>query len=60
VINNGPEPHEFNILHLADGMTLVDVEKFLGMQEELAPIALVGGRTVWIWDLRVILSTNSG
>lgn len=44
VVNDGPEPHEFNILRLEDGKTVEDVMKFLsGEAEGPPPFAPVGG-----------------
>lgn len=44
VINDGPEPHEFNILKLEEGKTLKDVTAFLnGEVEGPPPFIPVGG-----------------
>jgi uncharacterized cupredoxin-like copper-binding protein len=43
VTNDGPEPHEFNILRLADGKNVEDVVKFLGAPDGSPPFAPVGG-----------------
>ena len=43
VINDGPEPHELNILRLADGKTLEDVTRFLNGAGGPPPFAPVGG-----------------
>lgn len=44
VTNEGPEPHEFNILRLEDGKTVEDVMKFLnGEAGGPPPFAPVGG-----------------
>ena len=43
VVNDGPEPHEFNLLRLADGMTLVDVVQFLTAPSGPPPFTPVGG-----------------
>ena len=44
VINEGPEPHEFNILRLEEGKTVEDVVKFLnGEAGGPPPFAPVGG-----------------
>lgn len=43
VVNDGPEPHEFNILQLADGKTAVDVLQFLNGAGGPPPFAPVGG-----------------
>ncbi len=44
VINDGPEPHEFNILKLEEGKTVSDVMAFLGGQAGgPPPFAPVGG-----------------
>jgi len=44
VTNDGPEPHEFNILKLEDGKTAEDVMKFLGGEAGgPPPFAPVGG-----------------
>lgn len=43
VTNDGPEPHEFNILRLADGKTLEDVTQFLNGAGGPPPFTPVGG-----------------
>lgn len=43
VINDGPEPHEFNILQLADGKTVNDVIQFFSGAGGPPPFAPVGG-----------------
>jgi hypothetical protein len=43
VVNDGPEPHELNILQLAEGKTIDDVTKFLGGAGGPPPFAPVGG-----------------
>ena len=43
VINDGPEPHEFNILRLEDGKTAADVNEFLLGLTDIPPFAPVGG-----------------
>lgn len=43
VTNQGPEPHEFNILRLEDGKTVEDVKAFLGGAGGPPPFAPVGG-----------------
>jgi uncharacterized cupredoxin-like copper-binding protein len=43
VVNDGPEPHELNILRLADGKTLEDVAKFLNAPDGPPPFMPVGG-----------------
>jgi hypothetical protein len=43
VVNDGPEPHELNILKLEDGKTLNDVMSFLGGAGGPPPFAPVGG-----------------
>jgi len=43
VINDGPEPHELNILRLADGKTAMDVLKFLETPDGPPPFTPVGG-----------------
>lgn len=44
VVNDGPEPHEFNILRLEDGKTVEDVMKFLsGEAGGPPPFAPIGG-----------------
>lgn len=43
VINDGPEPHEFNILKLAEGKTAVDVIQFLNGAGGPPPFIPVGG-----------------
>jgi hypothetical protein len=44
VVNDGPEPHEFNILRLEEGKTVDDVMKFLnGEAGGPPPFAPVGG-----------------
>ena len=43
VVNDGPEPHEFNILKLEEGKTLNDVIQFLNGAGGPPPFAPVGG-----------------
>ena len=43
VTNEGPEPHEFNILRLEDGKTVEDVKAFLDGAGGPPPFAPVGG-----------------
>lgn len=43
VTNDGPEPHEFNILRLADGKTAEDVTAFLAAPDGPPPFVPVGG-----------------
>jgi uncharacterized cupredoxin-like copper-binding protein len=43
VVNDGPEPHELNILRLADGKTLEDVTNFLSAPDGPPPFIPVGG-----------------
>jgi hypothetical protein len=43
VVNDGPEPHELNILQLAEGKTLDDVTNFLGGAGGPPPFTPVGG-----------------
>lgn len=43
VINNGPEPHEFNLLRLEEGKTLEDVQKFLAEPNGPPPFLPIGG-----------------
>jgi uncharacterized cupredoxin-like copper-binding protein len=43
VINNGPEPHELNLLRLAEGKTLEDVNQFLAAPNGPPPFVPVGG-----------------
>ncbi len=43
VINDGPEPHEFNIMRLADGKTAEDVVQYLGTPDGPPPFTPIGG-----------------
>jgi len=43
VINDGPEPHEMNIMRLADGKTAEDVVKFLTAPDGPPPFIPMGG-----------------
>jgi hypothetical protein len=43
VTNEGPEPHEFNIMRLEDGKTKEDVLQFLGGAGGPPPFAPIGG-----------------
>jgi uncharacterized cupredoxin-like copper-binding protein len=43
VINDGPEPHEFNIVRLAEGKTIEDLQKFLSGEGGPLPFVPVGG-----------------
>ena len=43
VTNEGPEPHEFNIMRLEDGKTKDDVMQFLGGAGGPPPFAPIGG-----------------
>jgi hypothetical protein len=43
VVNDGPEPHEFNILRLAEGKTSEDVFQFLTAPDGPPPFIPVGG-----------------
>jgi len=43
VTNDGPEPHEFNIMRLADGKTADDVAQFLAAPNGPPPFTAVGG-----------------
>jgi hypothetical protein len=43
IINDGPEPHEFNILRLEDGKTIANVNEFLLGLVDIPPFAPVGG-----------------
>jgi uncharacterized cupredoxin-like copper-binding protein len=43
VINEGPEPHEFNLFQLAEGKTLEDVVQFLTAPDGPPPFIAVGG-----------------
>jgi uncharacterized cupredoxin-like copper-binding protein len=43
VINEGPEPHEFNLLRLADGKTVDDVTAYLAAPDGPPPFSPVGG-----------------
>jgi hypothetical protein len=43
VTNEGPEPHEFNIMRLEDGKTKEDVLQFLGGAGSPPPFAPIGG-----------------
>lgn len=43
VINNGPEPHELNLLRLAEGKTVEDVKQFLAAPNGPPPFMPVGG-----------------
>lgn len=43
VVNNGPEPHELNVLRLADGKTVADVMVFLATPDGPPPFTPVGG-----------------
>ncbi len=43
VVNDGPEPHEFNILQIADGKTVNDVVQFLGGAGGPPPFTPIGG-----------------
>lgn len=43
VVNEGPEPHEFNLLRLADGKTAEDVMQFLSAPNGPPPFMPVGG-----------------
>lgn len=43
VMNDGPEPHEFNLLLLAEGKTVDDVTKYLSAPDGPPPFVPVGG-----------------
>ena len=43
VINDGPEPHEFNLLFLAEGKTIDDVTNYLSAPDGPPPFVPVGG-----------------
>jgi hypothetical protein len=43
VINDGPEPHELNLLRLAEGKTLEDVVQFLSAPGGPPPFTPIGG-----------------
>jgi hypothetical protein len=43
VINDGPEPHELNLLRLADGKTIEDVTAYLAAPDGPPPFTPVGG-----------------
>jgi len=43
VVNNGPEPHELNLLRLVEGKTLEDVKQFLAAPNGPPPFMPVGG-----------------
>ena len=43
VVNDGPEPHEMNLLLLADGKTAADVMQYLGAPAGPPPFTPVGG-----------------
>lgn len=43
VVNDGPEAHEWNIMRLAEGMTLEDAQQYLAAPEGPPPFLLVGG-----------------
>jgi hypothetical protein len=43
VVNDGPEPHEFNLLRLADGKTLEDVIQFMTASDGPPPFTPIGG-----------------
>ncbi len=53
VINDGPEPHEFNILKLADGKTAADVMQFLsgaaGGPPPFTPVGGMNGLDMGLW-----------
>jgi len=43
VINEGPEPHEFNLMQLAEGKTAADVVQFLAHPDGPPPFVAIGG-----------------
>jgi uncharacterized cupredoxin-like copper-binding protein len=43
VVNNGPEPHEFNLLRLEEGKTVEDVKQFLAAPNGPPPFLPIGG-----------------
>lgn len=43
VVNEGPEPHEINLLQLAEGKTIEDVKAFLANPQGMPPFRPVGG-----------------
>ena len=43
VTNEGPEPHELNLLMLAEGKTLEDVKQYLANPQGMPPFRPVGG-----------------
>ena len=43
VVNDGPEPHEFNFFRLADGKTFEDVTQYLAAPDGPPPFIPVGG-----------------
>jgi hypothetical protein len=43
IVNDGPEPHELNLLQLAEGKTQADVVQYLAHPEGLPPFIPVGG-----------------
>ena len=43
VVNNGPEPHELNLLRLEEGKTVEDVKQFLAAPNGPPPFMPVGG-----------------
>lgn len=43
VINDGPEPHEINLLQVAEGKTFEDVKQYLANPQGMPPFRPVGG-----------------
>lgn len=43
VVNDGPEAHEWNIMRLAEGMTLADAQQYFAAPEGPPPFLPVGG-----------------